>query len=172
MLTVLHEVNFGLQKLATFSQSEQCYAVLKHLFQSNSYLQIENDEQWFELLVLLIALNYLKNLEEPKWKKYSRPLQSCWKNLEWMDIGVKSQTVSTCIPRRKIYPLICCNIFLVIIKCCYGNMNRQTCIHRTCPSITKSAIEVIPRKRSVKIRSKPATKIWNLLCFGIRNVHR
>ena len=125
MLTVLHEVNFGLQKLATFSQSEQCYAVLKHLFQSNSYLQIENDEQWFELLVLLIALNYLKNLEEPKWKKYSRPLQSCWKNLEWMDIGVKSQTVSTCIPRRKIYPLICCNIFLVIIKCCYGNMNRH-----------------------------------------------
>ena len=89
-----------------------------------------------------------------------------------MDIGVKSQTVSTGIPRRKIYPLICCNIFLVIIKCCYGNMNRQTCIHRTCPSITKSAIEVIPRKRNVKIRSKPATKIWNLLCFGIRNVHK
>ena len=32
LLTVLHEVNFGLQKLATFSQSEQCYAVLKQLF--------------------------------------------------------------------------------------------------------------------------------------------
>ena len=26
-------------------------------------------------------------------------------------------------PERKIYPLICCNIFLVIIKCCHGNMN-------------------------------------------------
>ena len=32
LLTVLHEVNFGLQKLATFSQLEQCYAVLKQLF--------------------------------------------------------------------------------------------------------------------------------------------
>ena len=32
LLTVLHEVNFGLQKLATFSQSKQCYAVLKQLF--------------------------------------------------------------------------------------------------------------------------------------------
>ena len=31
-MTVLHEVNFGLQKLATFSLSEQCYAVLKQLF--------------------------------------------------------------------------------------------------------------------------------------------
>ena len=30
--TVLHEVNFGLQKLATFSQLDQCYAVLKQLF--------------------------------------------------------------------------------------------------------------------------------------------
>ena len=31
--TVLHEVNFGLQKLATFSQLEQCsHAVLKQLF--------------------------------------------------------------------------------------------------------------------------------------------
>ena len=40
---------------------------------------------------------------------------------------------------------------------------------QTCPSIAKSAIEVIPRKRNVKIRGKPETKIWNLLCFGIRN---
>ena len=32
LMTVLHEVNFGLQKLATFSLSEQCYAVLKQLF--------------------------------------------------------------------------------------------------------------------------------------------
>ena len=31
-LTVLHEVNFELQKLATFSQSEPCYSVLKQLF--------------------------------------------------------------------------------------------------------------------------------------------
>ena len=38
----------------------------------------------------------------------------------------------------------------------------------TCPSITKSAIEVISRKRDAKIRSKLETKIWNLLCFGIR----
>ena len=46
-------------------------------------------------------------------------------------------TVSIGIRRRKIYPLIFCNIFLVIIKCCYGNMKRQTCIHTTCPSIMK-----------------------------------
>ena len=43
---------------------------------------------------------------------------------------------------------------------------------QTCPSIAKSAIEVIPRKRNVKIRGKPETKIWNLLCFGIRNLQR
>ena len=42
----------------------------------------------------------------------------------------------------------------------------------TFPSIAKSAIEVIPRKRNVKIRGKPETKIWNLLCFGIRNLQR
>ena len=46
-------------------------------------------------------------------------------------------TVSIGIRIRKIYPLIFCNIFLVIIKCCYGNMKRQTCIHTTCPSIMK-----------------------------------
>ena len=46
-------------------------------------------------------------------------------------------TVSIGIRRRKIYSLIFCNIFLVIIKCCYGNMKRQTCIHTTCPSIMK-----------------------------------
>ena len=80
-------------------------------------------------------------------------------------------TVSIGIRRRKIYPLIFCNIFLVIIKCCYGNMNRQTCIHTTCPSITKFAIGVIPRKRNAEIRSKPETKIWNLLCFGMWNLH-
>ena len=43
---------------------------------------------------------------------------------------------------------------------------------QTYPSIAKSAIEVIPRKRNVKIRGKPETKIWNLLCFGIRNLQR
>ena len=73
-------------------------------------------------------------------------------------------TVSIGICRRKIYPLIFCNIFLVIIKCCYGNMKRQTCIHTTCPSITKFAIGVIPRKRNAEIRSKPETKIWIFFC--------
>ena len=82
--------------------------------------------------------------------------------MEWLDIGHKRQTVSTGILRRKIDPLICCYIFLVIIKVCYGNMNGQTCIHTTCPSITKSAIEVIPRIWNAEIRSKPETKIWNL----------
>ena len=92
-----------------------------------------------------------------------------------MDIGSKRQTVSIGILRRKIYALICCKIFLVITKCCYGTcgkMTIQTCIHTTCPSITKSAIKVIPRRRNAKIRSKPEIKIWNLLCFGIRNLHR
>ena len=89
-----------------------------------------------------------------------------------MDIGPKRRTVSIGILRRKIYALICCNIFLVITKCCYGKMTIQTCIHTTCPSITKSAIEVIPRRRNAKIRSKPESKIWNLLSFGIRNLHR
>ena len=42
-------------------------------------------------------------------------------------------------------------------------------LSQTCPSITKSAIEVVSRKRNAKIRSKPETKIWNLLCFGIWN---
>ena len=41
---------------------------------------------------------------------------------------------------------------------------------QTCPSIAKSAIEVIPRKRNAKIRGKPETKSWNLLRFGIRNL--
>ena len=47
-----------------------------------------------------------------------------------MDIGLKRRTVSTGIPTAKIYPLICCYTFPIIIKCCYGNMNRQTCIHK------------------------------------------
>ena len=78
-------------------------------------------------------------------------------------------TVSIGIRRRKIYPLIFCNIFLVIIKCCYGNMKRQTCIHTTCPSITKFAIGVIPRKRNAEIRSKPESKsgIFCVLECGI-----
>ena len=108
------------------------------------------------------------------------PLQSCQKGVELMDIGLKGRTVSTDIPRRKIYPLICCNIFLVIIKFCYGNMSRQTCIHTTCPSMTKSAIEVIPRKQNdAKIKSKPETIVQHLFVFwdpeirnpapGIRN---
>ena len=47
----------------------------------------------------------------------------------------------------------------------------QTNMHtQTCPSKAKSAIEVILRKRNAKIRSKPETTIWNLLCFGIRNL--
>ena len=46
-------------------------------FESNSYLQIKDNKQWFELLVLSILLNHLKNLEEPEWKKYGTPLQSC-----------------------------------------------------------------------------------------------
>ena len=61
LLTVLHEVNFGLQKLATFSQSEQCYAVLKQLFSPATIYKLKmmsND--------LLIPLNHLKNLEEPE----------------------------------------------------------------------------------------------------------
>ena len=41
---------------------------------------------------------------------------------------------------------------------------------QTCSTKTKSAIEVIPIKRNAKLRSKPDTKIWNLLCFGIRNL--
>ena len=89
-----------------------------------------------------------------------------------MDIGPNRQTISIGILRRKTYALICCNIFLLITKFCYGKMTIQTCIHTTCPSITKSAIEVIPRRRNAKIRSKPERKIWNLLCFGIRNLHR
>ena len=89
-----------------------------------------------------------------------------------MDIGAMRRTVSIGILRRKIYDLICCNIFLVITKCCYGKMTIQTCIHTTCPSITKSAIEVIPRRRNAKIRSKPEIKIWNLSCLEIRNLHR
>ena len=89
-----------------------------------------------------------------------------------MDIGPKRRTVSIGILRRKIYALICCNMFLIITKCCYGKMTIQTCIHTTCPSITKSAIEVIFRRRNAKIRSKPEIKIWNLLCSGIRNLHR
>ena len=160
LLTVLHEVNFGLQKLATFFQSEQCYAVLKQLFIPTVIYKlkmISND--------LLLPLNHLKNLKEPEWKKYGRPLPNCWKDVEWMDIGAKSKKVLIGIPRRKIYPLICCNTYFVIIKCCYGNINRQTCIHTTCPSITKSAIEAIPIKRNAEIRSKPSTKIWNLLCL-------
>ena len=75
-----------------------------------------------------------------------------------MDIGLKRRTVSISILRRNIYLFIRCNIFLVIIKCCHGNINRQTCIHTTCPSITKFAIEVIPRKRNAEIRSKPKLK--------------
>ena len=63
-------------------------------------------------------------------------------------------------------------VSIAIVKCCYGNMNRQTCIHTTCPSITKFAIEVIPRKRNVEIMSKPETKIWDVLRFGMWNVHR
>ena len=51
---------------------------------------MKNDKQWFELLVLLILLNHLKNLEEPEWKKYGKPLQSCKKDVEWMDIGLKN----------------------------------------------------------------------------------
>ena len=82
-----------------------------------------------------------------------------------MDIGLKKWTVSIGILRRKIYPSICYNIFLVIIKCCCGNTNTKTC-----HSITESAIEVIPRKRNAEIRNKPGTKIWNLLCFGIQNL--
>ena len=31
-------------------------------------------------------------------------------------------------------------------------------LSQTCPSITKSAIEVVSRKRNAKIRSKPETK--------------
>ena len=61
LLTVLHEVNFGLQKLATFSQSEQCYAVLKQLFIPTVIYKlkmISND--------LLLPLNHLKNLKEPE----------------------------------------------------------------------------------------------------------
>ena len=126
---------------------------------------MKNDKQWFELLVLLILLNHLKNLEEPEWKKNGTPLQSCKKDVEWMDIGLKKWTVSIGILRRKIYPSICYNIFLVIIKCCCGNTNTKTC-----HSITESAIEVIPRKRNAEIRNKPGTKIWNLLCFGIQNL--
>ena len=116
---------------------------------------------------LLVPLNRLKNLKEPEWKKYGRPLQNCWKDVEWMDIGAKSKKVLIGIPRRKIYPLICCNTYFVIIKCCYGNINRQTCIHTTCPSITKSAIEAIPIKRNAEIRSKPSTK--NLESFVFWN---
>ena len=33
-----------------------------------------------------------KNLEEPEWKKYGTPLQSCKKDVEWMDIGLNGQS--------------------------------------------------------------------------------
>ena len=102
-------------------------------------------------------------------------------------------TVSIGIRRRKIYPLIFCNIFLVIIKCCYGNMKRQTCIHTTCPSIMKlplpleSFLENEMQKLGANQRLKsgifcvlecgictgriqnPALGIWNPQC-GIQNL--
>ena len=59
MLTVHHKVNFGLQTMATFSQSEQCYVVLEQLFSPTFIYK-------FELPVLLIPSNHLKNLEEPE----------------------------------------------------------------------------------------------------------
>ena len=107
-----------------------------------------------------------KSLEEPwgtwmkeKWYISSELQKRCGMNGHW----TWKWTVSIGILKRKIYPSICYNIFLVIIKCCCGNINRKTC-----HSITKSAIEVIPRKRNAEIRSKPETKIWNLLCFECR----
>ena len=60
---------------------------------------------------------------------------------------------------------ISCNYQMLSWKYEQRNMHSQTC-----PSINKSAIEVIPRERNAKIRSKPETKIWNILCFGIRNL--
>ena len=91
-----------------------------------------------------------------------------------MDIGLKRRTVSTVIPTIKIYPLICCYTFHNF-KCHNYQMllwkYEQTNMHsQTCPSITKSVIEAILRKRNAKIRSKPETKIWNLMRFGIRNL--
>ena len=93
-----------------------------------------------------------KSLEEP-WGTWMKEIwytssELLKKDMEWMDIGLKKRTVSISILRRKIYLLICCNIFLVIIKCGHGNINRQTCIRTTCPSITKFAIEVIPRTKN------------------------
>ena len=41
LLTILHKVNFGWQKLATFSQSEQCYAELKQLFSPTVIYKLE-----------------------------------------------------------------------------------------------------------------------------------
>ena len=38
--------------------------------------KLKKDRQWFELLVLLIPPNHLKNLKEPEWKKYGMLIQN------------------------------------------------------------------------------------------------
>ena len=89
-----------------------------------------------------------------------------------MDIGPNRQTVSIGILRRKIYALICCNIFLVITKCCYGKMTIQTCIHTTCPSITKSFLEDEMQKLGAnqKLKSGIFYVLKSKICTGrIRN---
>ena len=93
-----------------------------------------------------------------------------------MDIGLKRRTVSTGIPTTKIYPLICCYTFPIIIRCCDGNMNRQTCIHkhvlqqRNPPS--KSFLENEMRKLGAnqKLKSKIFCVLESGICSGrIRN---
>ena len=89
-----------------------------------------------------------------------------------MDIGPKRRTVSIGILRRKIFALICCNIFLVITKCCYGKMTIQTCIHTTCPSITKSFLEDEMQKLGAnqKLKSGIFYVLKSKICTGrIRN---
>ena len=86
-----------------------------------------------------------------------------------MDIGSKRQTVSIGILRRKIYALICCNIFLVINKFFYGKMTIQTCIHTTCPSITKSPLKSFLEDEMQKLGANQKVKsgIFYVLESGI-----
>ena len=49
---------------------------------------------------------------------------------EWTMNLRDGQSQQVFISTTKIYPLVCCYTFLINIKCCYGNMNKQTCIHK------------------------------------------
>ena len=60
LLTVHHKVNFGLQTMATFSQLEQCYAVLEQLFSPTFIYKFEHQFFWYRQ----ITWRTLRNLNE------------------------------------------------------------------------------------------------------------